>query len=335
MAKRKYTKKKTTKKQDILILQLETFPAVSVYDEVTMNAGLTRFRKELVKVGRYFKDKTGQAFEVTTDTIDHWIVTFNRWIANGNKVPIPLSHDRAGEPESNQGWVHKLWREDGTLVGLMELSDESLALTTDVSICVQGEVIDGKGQKYIQPITHVALCTDPVIPGLEKFEKLSLSNGDSEMDKGKLAKLLDIAEDASDELIANTIAGLKMPPVKLSQTSTVDPVLVRVVAESRAGKLNTLINAGILAPVLKDVIEAKYIKEDALTLSLSRGGEDGFDLLIKVLTENKATSALLSEKSGVQVLELSNRQNQPSGMAAITDKKRKAAKNRPGYVVPG
>jgi len=326
---------KKKKTPDILILQLETFPAVGVYDEVTMSEGLTRFRKELVKVGRYFKEKTGQAFEVTTDTIDHWVLTFNRWIANGNKVPVPLSHDRANEPESNQGWVHKLWREDNTLVGLMELSDASLALTTDVSICVQGEVIDGKGQKYTQPITHVALCTDPVIPGLEKFEKLSLSNGDTKMDKKKLAKLLDIAEDASDELIASTIAGLKMPPVKLSQSTTVDPVLVRILAESRQNKLNTLINAGILAPAMKEFIEAKYIKEDALTLSLSRGGEDGFDLLMKVLTENKATSALLSETSGVQVLELSNRQNKPSGMAAITDKKRDAAKNRPGYIVPG
>jgi len=327
-------KVKSKPKLDIIVLQLETFPAVSVSDGITLSKGLTHYRKELVKVGRYFKAKTGQAFEVTRDTIDHWVVTFNRWTANGNHVPIPLSHDRAHEPEANRGWVHKLWREDDTLVGLLELNDENLALTTDVSICVQGEIIDGKGQKYLQPITHVALCTDPVIPGLDKFWKLSLSKGDSKMDRKVLAELLDIAEDAPDELIISTINGLKISAVNLSQ-NTVDPVLVRVVAERRGDKLNTLINAGILAPAQKDVIEAKYIKEDALTLSLSRGGEDGFDLLIKVLTENKPTANLLTEQSGVQVLELANQQNKPSGMATITNKKREAAKNRPGYVVPG
>lgn len=328
-------KKRKTKKPCTLVLQLSTFPAVSVQDEITMSDGLQRYRKELVKVGRYFKSATEQAFEVTRDTLDHWVTTFNRWIDNGNKVPIPLSHEKASNPADNQGWVHKLWREDDTLVGLMELKDENLALTTDVSICVQGEVIDGKGQKYLQPITHVALCTDPVIPGLEKFEKLSLSMGDNEMDKKKLAKLLGIVEDASDELIVSTIEGLKVvPAIKLSQT-TVDPVLVRVVAESRANKLNALVSVGLLTPAMKDVIEAKYVKEDALTLSLSKGGEDGFDLLLKVLTENKLTDGLLSESTGVQVLELANRMNKPSGMAEITNKKREAAKNLPGFIVPG
>lgn len=335
MAKKMNKTKNKDAFEGSLVLQLQTFPAISIINGITMSKGLTRYRKELVKAGSYFKAATGQAFEVTVDIIDHWIMTFNRWIENGNKVPIPLSHAKANDPEANQGWVHKMWREDQTLVAVMELSNANLAMTTDVSICVQGQVIDGKGQKYLQPITHVALCTDPVIPGLEKFEKLSLSLGDTEMDKKKLAKLLDIADDASDDLIESTIKGLQIPAVKLSQSDTVDPVLVRVVAESRAGKLNTLVNAGILAPAMKDIIETKYVKEDALTLSLGRGGEDGFDLLIKILAENKPTASLLNEKTSVQVLELSNKMNKPSGMATITNQKRESAKNKPGFVIPG
>lgn len=323
MAKRKARTKKTL--PESLVLQLVTFPAVSMCDEVTMSEGLTRYRKELVKVGRYFKAKTGQAFEVTRDTIDHWIVTFNRWMANGNKVPVPLSHDKANESESNQGWVHKLWREDDTLVGLMELTNENLVLTTDVSICVQGQVIDGKGQKYLQPITHVALCTDPVIPGLEKFEKLSLSLGDNEMDKKVLTKLLGIAEDASDELITNTINDLNKT-IEASQNSTaVDPLLAKVVAENRTSKLSTLVNAGLITPAVKDMIDKRYVESGALTLSLCKGGDDGFDLLVEVLTHN-VSNDLLDEKSGVQILELANAQRtKPNAIQLDVQRRRIAA----------
>lgn len=315
--------------RDILVLQLETFPAVCMSNEIAMSKGLTRYRKELVKAGSYFKAATGQAFAVTSDTIDHWVHTFNRWIGNGNAVPIPLGHAAVNEPEKNQGWVHMMWRENDTLVAVMELLDEKLALTTDVSICVQGEVVDGKGRKYKQPITHVALCTDPVIPGLGKFEKLSLSKGDTIMDKKVLATLLGIAEDAPDELITSTIEGLKKPAQTIAASQsigvvTVDPLLAKVVAENRAGKLSTLVNAQLITPAVKDLIDKRYVESAALTLSLSKGGDDGFDLLVEVLTHNKPGD-LLDEKTGMQVLELANtRQTQPNVVQLDVNRRRAA-----------
>ena len=326
-----------------LILQLQTFPAVGMSTGGTGSPSLTRYRKEIVKVGKYVKASADQAFEVTSALLDHWISTFQRWVKNGNRVPVPLGHEAATVPEKNVGWVHKLYREADTLIAEMELLDPALALTTDVSICVPNEVIDGKGEKYSRPITHVALCVDPVVPGLGKFTELSLSlsKGDINMELVKLAALLNVEESAlTEEMIIAALdvkrlvapaavpapAGVvAAPPLAASQTSTVDPVITRLVSENRTGKLSTLVAAGLLTPAIKEVIAAKYVKKEALTLSLSRGGNDEeFDLLIKVLTENKAVP--LGEVSGVQLLELSNTRATPevSPMAADTNRRREA-----------
>ena len=162
-----------------IILQLQTFPAVSVG---LGNTGLTQFRKEVIKVGKYIHPATKKAFEITVDTLNHWVATFNRWIGAGNQIPIPLGHSKINNPEDNAGWVTALAVENGSLYGIMELNDPKLALTTDVSICVEPEIVDGKGVKYSNIISHIALCTDPVIAGLEKFMKLSLSKGETNME---------------------------------------------------------------------------------------------------------------------------------------------------------
>lgn len=309
-----------------LVLQLETEPAVCLATQWT-DPKLVRYKKELIKVGNYVKASTGQAFKVTSETLDHWVSTFNRWVKNGNKVAIPLGHDQAGRPEANMGWVTMLHRGKDSLFGILELLNPELALVSDVSICVEGEVIDGKGQRYVHPITHVSLCTDPVIPGLEKFEKLSLSKGDSDMDLKKLAALLGIEESAlTEDLIIAALDPKKVlqpaatvtdpSQIAASQSVAVDPGTVKTLGDLRTLKLNTLVTAGAITPFVRDIIHKKYIETKALTLALSHGGNDGFDVLYEVLTKNKPTAAMLGEKSEAQVLmELSGGgQQQPNEM---------------------
>lgn len=310
------------------ILQLQVKPAVKI---ASSSKGLTRYTKELIKVGKYVKDSVGLAFEVTHDTLVHWQNTFEKWIANGNKVPIPLGHDSADEPEKNAGWVQDMYIVGDALIGVLELADPKLALTTDVSIYVPPEFVDGHGRKYIQPITHVALCTNPVIPGLKDFQELSLSLGDNEVDKKMLAKMLGLAEDADESAIkaAITKATAKevVPDKVLSQTK-VDPtnnVLVNLVAENRIIKIASLVKAGLVIPAVKTAIEDQYTKKDTLALSLSGGWDDGFDFLLKILAEN-ATVAL-GEKSGQQLIELANtRAKGPENVIAsdITRRRRDA-----------
>jgi len=143
--------------------------------------GLVRFKKELVKVGHYVKESAKQEINITLSMLNHWVKEFDRWIANGNKVPIPLGHEREYEPEFNRGWVTSMYVEGNSLFGILELSDPELAKTTDVSIAVPKTFTDGKGVKYNQPIVHVALTIVPVVGGLTNFVKLSLSKGEHNM----------------------------------------------------------------------------------------------------------------------------------------------------------
>lgn len=323
--------------KDNFTLQLHTKPAASLANQWTPS-DFHPYRKELIKVGNYLKASTGQAFEVTIATLVHWAKTFHSWIAAGNKVGIPLGHEHANEPEKNAGWVTNMFVEGNSLFSTMELLDPTLALTTDVSIFVPAEFTDGKGHRYVQPIQHVALTTSPVIPGLGKFTELSLSKGDNTMDPKVLAKLLGMTEASTEEQLTAEITKLKTPVVPATTIAaslpvvTVDPLLAKVVGENRSGKLTTLLNAGLITPAVKDLIDKRYVESTALTLSLSKGGDDGFDLLVEVLTHNKPGDLLL-EKSGPQLLELANtRAQQPTN--PDMQRRREAAKNQPGWVVP-
>ncbi len=311
--------------ENSIALHLTNEPASVMKD----GTHLTRYKKELIKVGKYVKTSASFAFEVTQDMLIHWKDTFKRWIENGNKVPIPPGHAAVNEPEKNQGWVLDMFVEGASLFGILELAKPELALTTDVSIFVPADFIDGHGQKYVQPITHIALCTNPVIPGLKAFQELSLSNGDSNMNTKKLAKMLGLPEDADETTIMAAVkkANTKAPDKALSQTGSTPASgpLVKLVAENRTIKLSGLLKAGLITPATLTAIEEQYTKTEPLTLSLSGGWDDGFDFLVRILTENKAVA--LGEKSKAQLLELSNTlaTGEVNPIAADVDKRRSEA----------
>ncbi len=311
------------------VLHLQTAPAVLEFDKTT-TPHMHRFRKELIRVGQYVKESAGLAFEVTRKTLEHWVATFERWSINGNKVPIPLGHDAADNPEKNQGWVKNLLVVGDSLFAIMELIDPAMALTTDVSIYVPAKFVDGKGRTYVQPIAHVALCTNPVVPGLKGFEQLSLSNesGELKMDKKKIAKLLGLAEDADEAAIMAAITKTKAAPAKAlsqaSELSTKDPI-VNLVRENRAIKVAGLVKAGLITPAAKTAIEEQYTQPESLALTLSGGWDDGFDFLLRIIAENKTVP--LGENSNGQLLELTNTRavGEVNPIAADVEKRRTEA----------
>ncbi len=315
-----------------VILQLQTFPAISVGFG---KDGLTQFRKEVIKVGKYIHPATKKAFEITVDTLNHWVSTFNRWIGNGNQVPIPLGHSKVYNPEANAGWVTSLAVDGNSLVGIMELSDPKLALTTDVSICVEPELTDGKGVKYSNIISHIALCTDPVIAGLDKFMKLSLSKGETDMVfLKKIAEALGIkdAEPTEELVLSAVVEKVKSPQKKVELSQDVTDYTTKILLKSRAQELSGLVKEGKIAPAVKDEITAKFLEPKALELSVKNKVEDGFDALLSVLVQNHP-NPLLVEQSKAQSLELSNLS--AGGEKDVDmEQRRAAAKNQPGYVVP-
>lgn len=310
-------------KNSLFILQ--TVPAIEIG---LSNSGLTQFKKQLVKVGKYVKDSTKQSFEITAAMLSHWVSEFDRWIAGGNKVPIPSGHERADDPDANRGWVTKLFIEEDALFGVLELIDPKLALTTDVSIAVPEEIIDGKGIKYIQPIVHVALTTQPICVGLSGFETMSLSlnKGATNMEfLKKIAAVLKLSGDVpTEELVIEAVEKL-IPEKKVELSQKVDPV-VKLISENRELKLSNLVKAGLITPAVKDVIVAKYVEPKVLALSMENKQEDGFDTLYDVLVQNKPNN-LLNEQSNVQSLELANQSAKvESGLVKNAKKRADAAK---------
>ena len=311
---------------DNYILQLQT-PKSKI---LSFDGLMPKFRKELIKVGNYIKDSTSQSFTVAQDTLNHWVKTFDLWLANGNKVSIPNSHNEAGNAVENQGWVTRLYVEGQSLFGEMELLNPELALTSDVSIYVPEEVVDGKGIKYSWPITHIALTTCPVIPGLESFEKLELSKGDAKMNVLKtVSTKLGLSGDKATE--ANVLLALdkllvpaKIPAKEVTATD-INPAVTKLVSENREIKLSGLVKAGLITPACKDVIVAKYVEGKAVALELSQKQDDGaFDFLYDILAKNDPVA--LKEKTGVQSLELANTAaNKPNPIQADVNKRRATA----------
>ena len=138
-----------------------------------------RFVKELVRAGRYVKDVDGQIFNITPGMIDQLALSTTAYLAAGNKIPMPATPDHSDQdPEANRGWVREVYRDGNSLFGVCDLVGDDgikLAGTCDVSIFSPPEFIDGTGNRYQWPILHVALCTNPIVPGLDGFVPIKTS----------------------------------------------------------------------------------------------------------------------------------------------------------------
>jgi hypothetical protein len=160
------------------ILALATSPATPVEAERTQDGQpVRRFRKELLRVGEYTHPGTGQKFSVSREGIGRMAETFRRYTAAGNKAPLPIGHENWEDPERNRGWAIDAFAEGDSLVGIVELVGDGIKLagTSDVSIYAEPSFTDSKGNSYEWVIRHVALCTDPVILGLDGFVPLAAS----------------------------------------------------------------------------------------------------------------------------------------------------------------
>lgn len=270
------------------ILQLQTSSPTPVSTD-----GMPKYKKEIIKVGKYVKASTNQTLDVDLELLNHWKNMFDLWTNNGNKVPVPLGHEREGMPEANAGWVLSMYVEENSLYAVIELLDDTLALTTDVSVCIESKVIDGKGVEYSSIITHVALCTDPVVPGLSKFEKLSFSLKGNNMEFiEKIAKKLGLSKNTEDAVLEAI--------EKTEMSAKNNELAVKVIKENREIKLSNLVKGGLITPAIKDMIAEKYVN----TIELS-STDNGFDFLYDVLSKNKPVD--LKEISGIQSVELSNK----------------------------
>lgn len=293
-----------------------------------------RFRKELVRKGEYVDVKNSRPFTVTDQHLDNWAEKFAAFRAGGIKVNIPATHDGAADPDKNRGWVEDIIREGDSLFGILEMIGEDgilAAARNDVSIFSPEIFKDGKGNTYAWPITHVALCPDPLFPGLGGFVPLAASRGTATMTKlPDLLKALGITDavttENSDSLIDRAIAGLKKsePAAGAGATATAtggaagaavvasqgaakreaDPLLVKTVAELRRTKLEGLVNTGKITPAVRDTLAKQWIGENngAIVASVSAGNNgDDFDSVVAAFAANEPIK--LGSQTGAQTQE--------------------------------
>ncbi len=179
-----------------------------------------RYLKRVIRVGEYVKvaDRQGRGglqFAVTMNALANWVLQFSKMQQNGVKVGIPDGHDNEGKASENLGWVDRLWIDGGTLWMACTIIGEDAMRTVaraDVSLGSPPRLTDGKGNQYVRPITHVAVCTDPVVPGLGSFIPLAASLRLQQGDVPMLEKLKKVAAalGLDPATIVNEVAGLEI-----------------------------------------------------------------------------------------------------------------------------
>jgi len=304
-----------------------------------------RFRKELIRDGQYVKTSDGISFRVTPRLREHWRDTFLSMRRNGVRVSVPAGHRGASDPKRNFGWVVDMENEGESLYGIMDLIGEDAlvaAARNDVSVYSPRQWTDGKGNRYTRPITHVALCPDPVIPGLGDFEAIAASfeprddgKGARPMDWTKIREALHIDDDVTDanaeELILSAVAAAEQRARELigdnddDSSAECDPELLRLSRESRTMKLDDLVRGGRITSAVRKRLAKRYLDEGALSFSLARKEPDGFDDIVDILKDNDPV-VIAKERTGPQVLRLSREQDdEDNPIAADVLRRRKAA----------
>lgn len=329
------------------IIATETTPFLSLAATRTEGGQpVGRFRKELIRTGEYRHPTEGFHFTVTEKDLDNWAVQFSRMDGNGVKVPVPVVH--SDETEANRGWVKGVFREGSSLIGIIDLvGDDAIRLAgrSDVSIYSPPEFTDAKSNKYKWPITHVALCTDPVVPGLDGFVPLAASIGKTPVKVPvltahkeipvafkfeKIKKALGIegplTEANADNAIVASFSGLtakvgtligevKVLKSDLSiaqnaalgepEPNEVDPELLRLSRENHTMRLDSLIAGGRITPAVSEKLKAAFIGDDGAALKLSLSS--GTNKTFGLVLEALAENdpVKLGEQTGGQTLSLS------------------------------
>jgi len=242
-----------------------------------------RFRKDLIRVGEYVKSKTNQQFEITQHDLDRFAATFSAMKTAGVKVPVPVGHTRS--PEANRGYVEEMYRDGDTLWANIDLvGDDAIALAgrTEVSICVEPEIIDGKGTKYTNAIEHVAIVTDPVIPKQDGWVRIEASRGD-----GLADMVLSSSGDSSMDMLKE-IAGLLGVETGADDAATMEAIKAKIKA-------------------IKGDAEAS--KQEAMSLKASRSGietvsEDALDTMaegVATKIDNLQTNGKINPAVGTKL----------------------------------
>jgi hypothetical protein len=159
----------------------ELRPAVALSRDLpdTVN-GLQTFYywKDAIVVGSYVHPTGGYSLDVTGDKLDRYVRTFSQMQSNGVGVPILMDHTATAA--ATLGWIVAVKRDGEKLMELHQFLGESardVGLRNQVSLGIDPDFVDGKGNRYGEAIVHSAVTPVPVVPGQGGFEAADVSDG--------------------------------------------------------------------------------------------------------------------------------------------------------------
>ena len=171
-----------------------------------------RYVKDMIRVGKYKHPRDGWELDVTVEKIDEWIEKFRQMKAAG--VDVEIAKDHSMKADDVVGYVVDMYREGDTLYGVHEMrgSDaiDLAARVKNVSVLIDRDYVDGKGNKYGEVIVHSALVQQPVVPGQSDFKAIAASRSGGEVQEVPMLLSGDFEMANSDEVLEKLreLAGL-------------------------------------------------------------------------------------------------------------------------------
>ncbi|MCH8164623.1 MAG: hypothetical protein IH889_03345 [Planctomycetes bacterium] len=143
----------------------------------TDGAPIQRFRKDLIKVGQFKHPVEGWTLDVTADRLEIWLSAFQKMRANGVDVEITADHSDAAE--NIRGYMVDAFIEDDTLFGILEMRGgkgiELAEVVKNVSVELEDDFVDGRGEHYGDSIVAVAIGKKPIVQNQKPFERVAAS----------------------------------------------------------------------------------------------------------------------------------------------------------------
>jgi hypothetical protein len=249
--------------------------------------------KDAIVVGSYVHPAGRFALDITRDRLDGFVTNFNRMRDNGVGVPILMDH--AATASSTLGWIVDVKRDGDHFLELHQFLGEDardIGLRNKVSLGIDPNFVDGKGNQYGEAVVHSAVTPVPVVPGQGEFEPLELSSiGVPPTEKHLDEKPIELTTKVPQTLAAEAASPVAETPVDLNHAYRLVVEMKRDLALSQGG-----VNPSVAAELFDLLVGSGNL----MTLSRKSDGTPIAMAVFDLLARNHPVA--LGETTGLQVL---------------------------------
>lgn len=235
-----------------------------------------RFRKDVLHAGRLSHPADGWTEDFTPDRLRKIADETRRLIANGHEPHVPAGHVRYADAETNRGWVKSLDVEGDRLFAELELVGADAikeAARNKVSVFIEPQFQDGKGNKYGEVITHIALTPMPVQTGQDAFVAIAASAEGKDTINVPVAKLAAEPDESKDKAMSLIEMIAKLTGKQVADEAAAAAALEEWANSMQAMKADAAKAASLAKEneALKAKAEGKQVeKPSAMVLKLAR-----------------------------------------------------------------